>query len=212
MSGLPLPPPRVSASFFPSGDQAGAPFTPLWPTPERRSPVRTSCTYTSRSLALERHVGEPLAIRRPRGDISGKARLQNEPLILAVGIRDDELIVLGRRLTLDRDVGDTCGKRAANAEDLLVHDIAYPVRGVTQRARHAHEALGHDALARQRIDEVEVHRDLTALHRGQATDHHVVRAGILPVGGHHIIGARRGRRRQRGPDRARNRPLPARSC
>src|SRR5258706_269611 len=64
MSGLPLLPPRVSASLRPSGDHSGAPLTPARADTWRRSPLRTSCTYTPECLVSN----ETYASHCPSGD------------------------------------------------------------------------------------------------------------------------------------------------
>ena len=70
MSGLPLLPPRVSASLRPSGDHSGAPLTPARADTWRRSPLRTSCTYTPECLVSN----ETYASHCPSGDHEGDMR------------------------------------------------------------------------------------------------------------------------------------------
>ena len=84
----------------------------------------------SGSFALEGYVREPLTVRRPYGRHEREARLEDQPLILPVGVRDDELIMLLRRLAIDGNVGDAGGKGAADTENLLVDHVAYTVRRV----------------------------------------------------------------------------------
>src|SRR5207302_10566279 len=103
MSGLPPPPPSVSASLRPSGDHSGAPLTPARADTWRRSPLRTSCTYTPECLVSN----DTYASHCPSGDRGrheGEARLENQVLVRSAGIGDDELVVLRRRATVGRHV------------------------------------------------------------------------------------------------------------
>src|SRR5256886_9889344 len=67
----------------------------------RRPPRSTLFPYTtlfrSRVLGLERHIRQPLPVRRPRGRHEREARVENQVLVRSVGIGDDELVVLRRR-------------------------------------------------------------------------------------------------------------------
>ena len=65
--------------------------------------------------------------------------------ILAVGIGDDKLVALLRRLAVDGHIGDARGECAAHADDLFVDGVGHAVRGVAQVG-----GLGGHIAARQR--------------------------------------------------------------
>src|SRR5271168_1317132 len=67
MSKLPSRVDKVSASFLPSGDHAGAWFTPACADTRRRSPVLSVCTYTDG----RRSSKDTYARLRPSGDHAG---------------------------------------------------------------------------------------------------------------------------------------------
>ncbi len=73
MSRLPLLPDSVSASFLPSGDQAGAPLMPARADTMLRLPLRTSWTYTAETRRSNDTYASQLPSADQAGDISGRS-------------------------------------------------------------------------------------------------------------------------------------------
>src|SRR5215831_15721053 len=177
MSGLPALPPKVSASLWPSGDHAGAPLTPTRADTCRRSPLRTSCTYTAACLVSKDTYASHCPSGDQAGDMSGK--------------RDSRIMCwfapsASATMSWKSNAG---GEGAAYAEDLLVDDIAHAVRCVAHRAGGTREALPGELRSGERVHELEVDGKAAVIQRRGATNYDVVAPDRLPRRARHLRGA-----------------------
>ncbi len=173
MSGLP-PFDSVSASLPPSGENAGAPLMPLLARHLLARPGGEILDEDRRIAALERVVGEALAVRRPCRRQQRLARAHDDLRIEAVRVGDHQRVLDARRKTGRGDIGDARPERAAHAEDLLVDDVGDLVRDVAQRrALSADRKPGH-ALLLADVEQLELDAHRAIARIGRVADDEVI--------------------------------------
>ncbi len=196
MSGLPDVATERERQALAIRQEHGRPVDDARPGGDTRTLARAHLLHIDRRpTRFERYVRDPLPIRRPGGGgggggTIGSARLEHFALILAVRIRDDELVVLAGRLPVDRDVGGAGRKCAAHADDLFVDDVADAMGCVPQCCLRAGEALRLAIVWPVSVLTRSKSTESWPSPLPDAADDHVVTAARLPVGGVHIGGAR----------------------
>ena len=123
---------------LPSGDQAGELFSPLKLVSCSRLPGGQLLAVDRRPTALERHIGNMLAVRRPGGRQQRLPGLQQYDRARAVRIGQGQArVVLAAGTPGHRDIQQLRGKSARHARQLFIDRIG---NTVGQHARLAGRA------------------------------------------------------------------------
>ena len=199
----------VTASRRPSGDHAGALLLPRKFASTCRCPVASRLHVDDGLLVLERHVGDPRAVGRPR---AATAAARSTPTIVCGLPPSASATMQLEAAALLGDVRDARREHAGVAGELLVDDVGDLVRRGAELRRRDH--VGHRGQLRllDRVDQREAHLDAAVGQRAHRPDHDGVGAARAEIA--ELARPRRGSAaaRCRRRSTSRNRPLRCRSA